>query len=298
MRSTLRLFTVLICGAISVVEPSTTRPAAPPESGSSMEADKPLIYTEILLIRVGPLADDVEGMAGLELGALRPLHGPVAEHLLPSSFAQQESHAGPFLLFALEELRASRTVNVLATPTMLVTSDQQSTWVFDPACELGPQNRMGGLGSLSMCVARKRDSSWPYAPLHLAVAARAIEPAKALVSLSVISAGARGPTQPMEFEASGGIPNLLWIPESSAKASGIEVAMATTSMRGVLVIVTASIIESKGPDQINLSDSGRDRSSSSIRHASLTGSVGRPPAQTSMVVSQSDTSSCRGQRAL
>jgi hypothetical protein len=183
-------------------------------------------------------------MTGLELGVLRPLQGPVAEQLLPSSFAQQERDAGPFLLFALEELRASRTVNVVATPQKLVTRDQQATWVFDPACELGPTTSISGFG-VAPCVARKRDRFWPYAPLHLAVAARAIEPAKAVVSLSVISAGARGPTQPIELEVSRGIPNLLWMPESSTKASDVEVALATTSMRGVLVIVTAWSIESK-----------------------------------------------------
>jgi hypothetical protein len=246
MRPRLHLLIALICAALSVVDPSTTRPAAPLEPGSSQGAREPLIYAEITLVRVGPRADDVEGAAGHELGALRPLRGPVAEQLLPSSFAEQETDAVPFLMFALEELRASRTVGVVATPSMLVASDRQRTFVFDPACELGPRTEMGGLASLSLCVARKRDRSWPYAPLHLAVAARAIGPARALVSVTLISAGARGPTQPIELEVSGGIPNLLWMPESpSTEASDIDVAADTAQMRGVLVIVTASIIESQ-----------------------------------------------------
>ncbi len=254
MRTPLPLSTALICVALSVVDPRPSRPAAPPEPGSSTKAPEPLIFTEITLVRVGPLDDDVEGIAGLELGALRPLLGPVAEHLLPSSFAQLERDARPFLMFALEELRASRFVNVVATPAKLVARDQLLKFSFDPACELGPETDRGGLAVFNRCVARKRDSFWPYAPLHLAVAARAIGPAKAVVSLSLTSAGAPGPTQPMELEVSGGVPNLLWMPESpSTETSDIDVAVDTAPMRGVLVIVTASIIESQD-DLRQLSD--------------------------------------------
>lgn len=247
MRTPLSLSTALIFVALSATDPRPSRPADPSPPDSTTKAGKPLLYTEVMLVRVGPLADEVDGMADLELGALRPLQAPLAEQLLPSSFAHQEGDARPFLMFALEEFRALRTVNVVATSGMLVARDQQATWVFDPACELGPQTRMGGLAVLDRCVPRKRHHFfWPYAPLHLAVAVRAIGPTKDVASLSLIGAGARGPTQPVELEVRGEIPNLLWMPESpSTEPSDVDVALDKARMRGVLVIVSASIIESQ-----------------------------------------------------